>query len=376
MLSVADARERAARLVERELRNWAVDGGAQASLELPLHPPTERAAFADSSSAISWARSWDQVEGTLWTIRQWPSMGAQRVPTRLVLYGADAVCRFAGRGAERDWRVLRSRIDAFRERFGASGPATDDGLRRTARAMLDLDDTDFRRLLGVLEWLAHNPQSGQRIRQLPVRGVDTKWIGRHRGLVTALHAVITGMDTLGLVESDVRARIRVLDPSLLPHGFGALRDLESPIEELATVPLTPRRVIVVENLETLLSLADLAATIAVFGRGFGAGARLSGLPWMLHDGVDIAYWGDLDSHGFAILNEFRASFPAARSILMDTVTLEAHMDLCVPEPRATAAELPRLTAAEHEALARLRAEGNVRLEQERIPWSWAERYLG
>ena len=40
--------------------------------------------------------------------------------------------------------------------------------------------------------------------------------------------------------------------------------------------------------------------------------------------LDLVYWGDLDTHGFAILNRLRECFPHARSMLMDRATLLAH----------------------------------------------------
>jgi hypothetical protein len=43
----------------------------------------------------------------------------------------------------------------------------------------------------------------------------------------------------------------------------------------------------------------------------------------------------------------------------------------VPEPKAAGGTHPTLTAGEQGALERVRAEGNVRLEQERIAWGFA-----
>ena len=52
-------------------------------------------------------------------------------------------------------------------------------------------------------------------------------------------------------------------------------------------------------------------------------------------------------------------------------TLIDHKDLWVQEPKPHTGVFPELTGTEARALARLRAEGNVRLEQERIPWATA-----
>ena len=43
----------------------------------------------------------------------------------------------------------------------------------------------------------------------------------------------------------------------------------------------------------------------------------------------------------------------------------------MPEPKAAGGTYSTLTAGEQTALGRIRSEGNVRLEQERIDWTYA-----
>ncbi|GAB3795987.1 hypothetical protein GCM10028798_05500 [Humibacter antri] len=77
----------------------------------------------------------------------------------------------------------------------------------------------------------------------------------------------------------------------------------------------------------------------------------------------------------ALLDEFRSSHPHARSLLMDEPALLAHHDLWVPEPVPSHVGLHRLTEAEQRTVACLRAERDVRLEQERVPWPHASAML-
>ena len=42
---------------------------------------------------------------------------------------------------------------------------------------------------------------------------------------------------------------------------------------------------------------------------------LEPLGWLTD--LDLVYWGDIDTHGFAILNRLRHRFGNARSMLMD-----------------------------------------------------------
>lgn len=56
---------------------------------------------------------------------------------------------------------------------------------------------------------------------------------------------------------------------------------------------------------------------------------------------------------------------------MDEETLLAFRDLWVPEPKAATGTYSMLTDGELRALARIRSEGDVRLEQERVSWEIA-----
>ena len=93
--------------------------------------------------------------------------------------------------------------------------------------------------------------------------------------------------------------------------------------------------------------------------------------------ANIVYWGDIDTHGFAILDRLRAWHPRTRSVLMDRETLLAHADRWVSEDRPARSALTRLTPDEHELYSDLvggELGDGVRLEQELIDWTWvAER---
>ncbi|TFB93361.1 Wadjet anti-phage system protein JetD domain-containing protein [Cryobacterium luteum] len=85
----------------------------------------------------------------------------------------------------------------------------------------------------------------------------------------------------------------------------------------------------------------------------------------------VIYWGDLDSDGFAILHALPSTCDDVTSVLMDETVLLQFRDLWVSEPRAAGGTYPTLTGSEQVALMRIRSEGNVRLEQERIEWNYA-----
>lgn len=369
MVSVDAAVARARRLVERDKREWAARTGADPVFEAVLHPPSERAVLTDHAAAIAWVQSWRAVligaAHVIWTRKRWPSVGEQEVPERVVVAGADAIAEFAGAAASRGWRTLRDRADRVRMRFGGGGDALAQVIRRNSSALERLTESDFLILLDVVEWLVGHPSSGSRVRQLPIRGIDTKWLEAHRALAEGLHTAVTGCESLGLLAPPALVRLRFLDPTLLPGGP---TDITAPVEQLAELDLSPATVFVFENLETVLSMPEMPGAVVVHGSGYAAN-RLSRMPWIKRGRV--LYWGDLDSDGFAILHALRSGCDDVTSVLMDSATLLAFRDLWVPEKKPARGTYPTLTSAESIALERVRSEGDVRLEQERIPWETA-----
>jgi hypothetical protein len=144
------------------------------------------------------------------------------------------------------------------------------------------------------------------------------------------------------------------------------------VEEFAAPPPGVARVYVVENEITYLAFPLPADAIVTFGGGYAVRV-IESLGWLA--GLDLVYWGDLDTHGFAILNRLRQSFPHARSMLMDRATLFAHQSQRVTEPPPTTAALDLLTPAERELYRSLGANAfgtAIRLEQERVSFTAVE----
>lgn len=371
---------RAAALYRRECRAWAATPSPAPAMDVPLHPPTERAALDDLNATRAWVESWRaaEVDGPLavdWVTKSWARVGAQQVPARARVEGIEDVVELAAladAGIASEWQAMRSRCVDLAGALVPRAQAPEvlrSTVARHAGAIAALPPGDFAVLEGVVAWLAEHPVSGRRIRSLPIRGIDTKWLERHRSLVTALVSAVTGIADLGLLSAPTRVRLRSLDPNL---AVGGLRDVAAPVDELAALSLAPATVLVTENLETLLELPDQAGAVAIHGAGFAVEA-LALVPWVAQ--ARILYWGDLDSHGFAILHRARAVGLEFESVLMDRATLEEHRDLWVAEPSPASGEYPLLTPAEQDALSALRAHGNVRLEQERIPWGYATSVL-
>ena len=79
---------------------------------------------------------------------------------------------------------------------------------------------------------------------------------------------------------------------------------------------------------------------AIWGKGFEVD-RVGSLPCLAH--ADVVYSGDLDTHGFAILNRLCAWLPQTRSLLTDRDTPMAYRDRWVAEASPVVSQLNRLT---------------------------------
>jgi len=92
-----------------------------------------------------------------------------------------------------------------------------------------------------------------------------------------------------------------------------------------------------------LALLPRPRTIVVFGQGYAL-EKLGEVRWL--GSKRLLYWGDIDTHGFAMLDRFRAHFPAAQSLLMDRATFLAHKPMWVTEHEPSTESLVRLTEPE------------------------------
>lgn len=236
----------------------------------------------------------------------------------------------------------------------------------------------WEQLLTTVRWIADHDLSELDLRHLDAPGIDTKFVERHRKILRQLLDQVLPEDLIdptsptfagryGFRARPAYVRFRLLAP--VPELPDGLTELELRVDELAQLELPVSTVFIVENQATYLAFPEMPEAIVVFGGGYGV-TVLAGVPWLGHR--ELVYWGDIDTHGFAIVSRLRERVPTVRSLLMDRATLSAHRDQLVVEPTATAADLGSLTADEQELYRDLiedRYGPSVRLEQERIRFS-------
>lgn len=252
------------------------------------------------------------------------------------------------------------------------------------RPMLLLEHAPaWERIVLILQWFVAHPRPQRYLRELDIPGVDSKFIETRKALLAALLDQLMPSEAIdmqavgarqfearyGLLSKPALIRFRLLDAH---HHIGGLSDLSIPVAQFATLRTTVKRVFITENEINGLAFPEVADSMVIFGGGYGID-RLGDVPWLADS--EVIYWGDIDTHGFAILDRLREYLPHARSMLMDIATLEAHRLLWGSEEqhKRHAGNLTRLTDEER-ALFHMLHDNTlgecVRLEQERLGFHW------
>ena len=247
-------------------------------------------------------------------------------------------------------------------------------------------ETVWPEITAILAFMKANPRPMIYIRQLEISGVDTKFMEQHKAWLTMLLDQVIHPDHIdesaagsgkfekrfGFLYKPARIRFRLLDPEMT---IGGLTDIQVPFAEFRHLPIRPRTVFIVENKVNGLAFPPFPQAMVIFGLGYGVNL-LSDTPWLAH--CHIRYWGDIDTHGFAMLDQVREAFPHARSFLMDTNTLLSHRRLWGSETAPTDRNLTRLTPEEdrlYRDLITNKHGHRLRLEQERIDFSRVKQSL-
>jgi hypothetical protein len=301
-------------------------------------------------------------------------LGSQSFPRKVVISGLDDYLHLTGKNRQHEkFCTLADRILTERPEFRPL-------LCRRPALVLDYAD-DWDRLLAVCRYFQNNPKPALYLRQLDIPGVDTKFIEIRRSLIAELLLTVLPKDALAETKRSLsdhgfeeRFGLRFEPPLIrfrkLDGNLAGATDLSMPLPEFRELSTRPKRVFITENKMNGLTFPACRDSVVIFGLGYGVNT-LADIPW-LHE-VAVYYWGDIDTHGFAILSQLRASFPSMRSFLMDKQTLLEHKELWGQEEAGQRfiKNLEYLTpeeAALFQALRDDRWGERVRLEQERVSY--------
>jgi len=356
-------------------------------LRIPLKHPTAGQLAHEFDAARKWVAQLQHSAGkndkAHFTIEyreiNHRTLGKNKIPKAVIFQTLEDILSYLGKTQEAmRFRKLSNKIT---DQYPELGPLV---IEKTLMVLEHENNWD--KFLSIISYMKVNPRPGIYIRQLEIPGVDTKFIEGHRSWIAKLLDLALSIEAIdqnakgvgafekrfGFRSKPVRIRFRILDPTLDPTG---LSDLEIREEDFRRFPIDPDIIFIVENEITCLSFPPVPGAIVIFGRGYALSA-LSQTPWMMDK--PIWYWGDLDTNGFAMLDQIRNYFPQTRSFLMDEATLMTHRTFWGREPSQKTHNLPLLTPDEtkvYDGLRRKKYAANLRLEQERINFSYIRKAI-
>jgi hypothetical protein len=342
-------------------------------LAFPLRGPAASVIGERLGEVRQWAREWEQASHGPLRVEYRKvggrHVGANMIPCRAWIDGYDQAWVLLGVGAE------VGRFADLAEQTLAFCPRVLPWLARHPMKALRLQDR-WDRLLATVQWIDQRQSPGMYLRQVDVPGVDTKFLERHRGVLAELLDLQLDQERIDPGAADFEGRYRFRGKPAYVRFRGANDDgfteLTVRAAEFTARPPGLQRAYVVENEITYLAFPAPADAIVIWGRGYAVSV-LEPLAWLAD--TDVVYWGDIDTHGFAILDRLRQRFPHVRSMLMDRTTLLTHRTQWVTEPSPSTVELDLLDPEETLLYGDLIAGAfgpSVRLEQERVSFAAIE----
>lgn len=377
-------------LRDQVLRSWAhgkilgcgMTGETLFPLKLSLRRPDAKAMGQSFEAVRGWIRELEENSRSSrgfgyeieWADINHRQLGRNRIPNRISIPTQSDALRLIGK--EREGRLFKELAHITTGKFPALAP----WVSRRPFVLID-HAQDWMRVLDVLAWFRGHPRSNLYLRQVDIPGVDTKFIEARKALLSELldtvlerhddqpagAAAQTFEQRYGLRSKLPVVRFRVLDSRIAIAG---LTDLAIPVSDFAALNIAARHVFITENEINGLAFPTFPEAIVVFGLGYGV-ELLQTASWIAQ--AHVSYWGDIDTHGFAMLDRLRGVFPKVRSLLMNRETLMAHRPLWGREEVPCRATLSRLDPDEQvlfDDLVHDRVGEKVRLEQERISFSW------
>ncbi|RUM94017.1 MAG: hypothetical protein DSZ28_05380, partial [Thiothrix sp.] len=325
------------------LRSWL---GAELifPLVLPAGKPTASQLLKDFAQVRSWKSMLEshalchvghgyRIEYTEINHRQF---GRQRLPKFVIFDSVDDLAKFIGKHG--DIKRFANILKLIRQQQpGLCRWVERYPLKTLAQA------SNWPRLLIILDYFKTHPCYGRYLRELDIPDVDTKFIEQHKGLIKELLDIVLPTDAIdrtviglsrfgferryGLKYDEPLIRFRFLDAELAKH-YGGLDDLSLPLSQFHKLNPNCTHVFITENKINGLSFPAQPQSMVIFGLGYGI-SMLKQASWFAQK--ELFYWGDIDTHGFAILSQLRGYFPHTQSLLMDQETLQRFRPLWVSE---------------------------------------------
>jgi hypothetical protein len=302
-------------------------------------------------------------------------LGTQDLPTSIFFDTEKDFLQFLGK--EKEVALFRESFTKITETY----PQLKEWIFRNPTKVIE-NQTEWENILKVCEYFKQSPKPNLHIRELPIK-VHTKFVERNQSVIKELLDILISEHInideklfekrFNLKHAEPQIRFKVLDKEISQKYFSGIDDLAIPVSQFEILNLSVEKVIVLENKTTFytaLTLPKMNKTIALFGSGFSV-YNLKNVHWF--ENKELLYWGDIDAQGFQILSQFRSYFPQAKSILMDIQTFEKFFENDYGTSTNIFSQL-NLTEEEQQLYDILRTN-NWRLEQEKIPFDYVNKYF-
>lgn len=376
----ADLRAQVQKLWERgELLASVVVGQSTFPRRLMLKVPTSTEMADRFDEVRSWIEDIRAVPYCRIEVREFRHrvFGTNSVPSAAWMNSFDDAVAFIGKRRE------VARFSALHESTRQRQPQLLDWLAKRPLQALALSD-EWSRLLDIVAWLQAHPRPDVYLRQMDIPGVHSKFIEAHRSVLAELLDIALPPEVInlsasgagqfarryGFREKPLRVRFRMLDRQSTLSPWTGGKDVTLDAESFAQLESNVTSVFITENETNFLAFPQAKDGLVIFGSGYGF-EMLSKAEWLSR--CRVHYWGDIDTHGFAILDQIRSQFGHVESFLMDRTTLLAFESQWGEEEKQTLRDLARLNreeAALYNDLRDNRIRKNLRLEQERISFGW------
>lgn len=358
-------------------------------IRVNLKPPRGQEALVQLDDFHRFVTSWKEFPFQAcveWETRTFRQLSRQKIPTRFVVNDIASLAAILGQVEQQVLADWQAKIAQLLDAPFAQGERRQHKLFSVLIDHLEDLETysnqDMTLLINLIPQLMPGMGKGCYLRALPVNYVDTKFVEQNYRLIERITNVVfdnSVIETGGLLAwLDCRDNpkgwlmVRPLCENA-QAALGGLPLLQMDTDTLLELILPARHILVVENVQSGLALPTLEDTIAVFG----GGKNVSWLSAIWLQSKRVAYWGDIDSEGLAILSDARGKLPSLEPVMMNEKTVITFSERMVGEPDSVPDEPQHLTSSEQNLFRKLR-DGtymNRRLEQERIAADYVRQSL-
>jgi len=354
-----------------------LDNNNEEKIRIPLKKPQSREISEFFDEVRLWisefsTNSSNHLFEIEWKTINHRTLGENKIPSAILFFSIEKLSEFVGKLAEYK-KFITNQIMLVQVY-----PQLESWIYKYPMKIL-LPSGTLKNLLNVTGWIKQNPLSGIYLRQITLPGIDTKFIEQNKKILSewldrvlppeSINESFTGTggfeNRYGFKSKPELVRFRFLDKD---NFINNVSDMTIRTDEFCALDLDIDTVFVTENDINGLSFPPVKRAIVIFGRGYGFSYLKDA--WWLQNKL-VWYWGDIDTHGFAILSQFRSFVPHTKSFLMNRGTLLAHKSSWVQEQKQVKHAVPNLIDDEKrlfEDLQKNRYGESVRLEQELVRW--------